>query len=229
MKKFIALIFLICCCVSLAFTQTKKSPVKKIAPPPVRPPIATGLSDAEWRSLIDALQAEDWKNSAQIAARYLEKLKTDNEEKQLAQLRYFYLYSLAGKILVASTAEIPVEKSSLWKDLDKAVGSFVGKEIVAPPRRFLPQCKAVLNYVCAVRENDKTLRVTATNREGTMIHSFDYVLFDEKISWGEFIDKEIFLGGKLKRAEFNQDLSKLWVMRLVFQNGFVKIVGSENK
>jgi len=229
MKKFTTIAFLLCCFVSLAFAQTKKTPVKKTAPKPVQPPVVSELSDTEWKNVTDALQAEDWKNSALIAAQYLEKLKTDNEKKQLAQLRYFYLYSLAGKILAASAAQIPVEKSSLWKELDEAVGSFVGKEIVAPPRRFMPECKAVLNYVCAVRENEKTLRVTATNKEGTMIHSFDYVLFDEKISWGEFVDREIFLGGKLKRAEFNQDLSKLWVMRLVFANGFVNIIAPEIK
>lgn len=230
MKKIFVFLFLICAGVSLVFAQAKKSPVKKIEPPlSVKPPIVSELSDAEWKNLINDLQSENWQNSALIAAKHLETLKIDNEKKQLAQLRYFYLYGLAGKILHASAAGISLEKSALWNELDKAVGDFVGKEIIAPPRRFLPQCKAVLNYVCAVRDNEKLLRVTATNREGTRIHSFDYVLFDEKISWGEFVDKEIFLGGKLKRAEFNQDLSKSWVMRLIFENGFVKIVESDDK
>jgi hypothetical protein len=83
----------------------------------------------------------------------------------------------------------------MWKELDTAVGNFVGKEFVLPARRFLPECKAVLNYICAVKNNNRLLRVTATNKEGAMIHSFDYVTFDEKISWGELIEKRLFSAG----------------------------------
>ncbi len=229
MKKLIALTIFLGCFAAASAAQTIKSPVKKVAPTPVQTAVVSELSDAEWKNLTDALRKEDWTNAAPLAAGHLKKLKTDNEKKQLAQLRYFYLYSLAGKILAASVARIPVDKSAMRKELDDAVSSFIGKEIVQPPRPFLPECKAVLNYICAVRDSDKTLRVTATNQEGTMIHSFDYVLFDEKISWGEFVNKEIFLGGKLKRAEFNDDLSKLWVMRLIYENGFVKIVPTADK
>lgn len=229
MQKFIVFTFLLCCGISLTFAQTKKTPVKKSAASPVQSPSVSEFSAAEWKNLTDALQAENWKTSALTAAGYLEKLKTDNERKQLAQLRYFYLYSLAGKILAASAAETVADENLLWNELDKAVGGFIGKEIVAPPRPFLPECRAVLNYVCAVRDNDKLLRVTATNQEGTLIHSFDYVLFDEKVSWGEYVGKEMFVGGKLKRAEFNHDSSKSWAMRLIFESGFVRIVGSNDK
>lgn len=231
--KFIILFIALVFSAASGLAQTKKtvvkkpepkSPtVKKTEPKPIAAPVISELTDAEWKSLTAELLAENWTNSAALAAQYLRKLKNDNEKKQLAQLRYFYLYSLAGKILAANTAA--VENESLWKDLNEAVGGFVGKEIVAPPRRFLPECREVLNYICPVKTNEKTLRVTATNQEGTMIHSFDYFSFDEKVATGEFADGEIFLGGKLKTAEFNQDSSKLWVMRLFFENGFVKVVG----
>ena len=45
----------------------------------------------------------------------------------------------------------------------------------------------------------------------------------------KFAGKEVFLGGKLKRAEFNQDLSKLWVMRLIFENGFARVIVPNDK
>jgi hypothetical protein len=36
------------------------------------------------------------------------------------------------------------------------------------------------------------------------------------------------LGGTLKRAEFNQDLAKPWVMRLFFEKGFVSFAAAAN-
>jgi hypothetical protein len=227
MKKFILIAILLCFSVSISTAQKSKTLAAQTKPAETQ--IITEIPEAEWKILTAALEAEDWKNSALLAARHLEKLRIDNEKKQLAQLRYFYLYSLAGKILAAYNSEIPVEKSSMWKELDTAVGNFVGKEFVLPARRFLPECKAVLNYICAVKNNNRLLRVTATNKEGAMIHSFDYVTFDEKISWGELIEKEAFLGGKLKKAEFNQDMSKPWVMRLIFDKGFIRVVVADNK
>lgn len=228
MRKFVLFIIVLCFSISICFAQKNKTPAKTIEPKKIIQPETIGeISDAEWKNLTDTLQAEDWNKSASLAAQYLQNLKTDNEKKQLARLRYFYLYALAGKILTASSSGIPVETDSMWKELDAAVGSFIGKEFVSPPRLFLPVCKTVLNYVCAVKDNDHLLRTTATNTEGTMIHSFEYVTFDEKISWGEFVEKETFLGGKLKRAEFNQDMSKLWVMRLFFEKGFVRVVINE--
>lgn len=229
MKKFILFTILFCISVSVGFAQKSKTPIKKTAPKTVQPQTITEISEADWKILTDALQTEDWNKSAALASQDLQKLKTDNEKKQLARLRYFYLYSLAGKILAASSAKVPVETDSMWKELDAAIGNFVGKELILPPRRFLSECKAVLNYICPVKSNERALRVTATNREGTAIHSFDYVVFEEKISLEKFAEQEIFLGGKLKRAEFNQDMSKPWVMRLIFEKGFVRVVIADDK
>ncbi len=232
MSKFFIFTILLCFSVATGDTQNRRAPVKtpiKTIETKLLPATVAEFSEAEWKILTDALQAEDWKTSVPLASQYLGKLKIENEKKQLAQLRYFYLYALAGKILAASSVKIPIETDSMWNELDAAVGSFVGTEFVLPPRRFMPECKAVLNYICAVKDNDRAVRVTATNKAGTMIHSFDYVTFDEKIFSGEFADKEIFLGGKLKRAEFNQDMSKLWVMRLIFEKGFARVVVAGDK
>jgi len=229
MSKLFIFTILLCFSVSAGDAQNRRAPVKTIETKQLQAATVAEFSEAEWKILTDALQAEDWKTAALLASQYLGKLKIENEKKQLAQLRYFYLYALAGEILAASSVKVPIETDSLWKELDAAVGSFVGKEFVLPPRRFMPECKSVLNYICAVKDNDRAVRVTATNKAGTMIHSFDYVTFDETIFSGEFADQEIFLGGKLKRAEFNQDMSKLWVMRLIFEKGFARVVAASKK
>lgn len=226
MKNFILVLFLFCSFFAVGFAQTSQPSVKPAKPKLAQTPIVEEISDAQWKNLIEALQAEDWKTAASLAAQYLEKLKADNDKKQLAQLRYFYLYALAGKILAAYDSKIPVEKTSIWREMESAVSSFSGKEFVLPPRRFLNECREVLNYICAVKNNERALRVTATNQEGTSIHSFEYVLFDEKIALDRLGGNESFLGGHLKSVEFNQDMAKPWVMRLIFDKGFVRVVAN---
>ena len=229
MRKFILFTLLICFSASVVVAQKNKTPVKKIESKTVQPLEITEISEADWKILIDALQTENWNESAALAARYLKNFKTDNDKKQLARLRYFYLYSLAGQILTAYTTKEQLETDLMWSELNAAIGDFTGKEFVLPPRRFLPECKEVVNYICPIKNNERALRVTATNRDGTAIHSFDYVSFEEKISTDKFGGGEIFLGGKLKRAEFNQDMSKPWVMRLIFEKGFVRVVVADDK
>lgn len=229
MKKFVIAAPLLCFSAALCLAQTPAASVEPTKPKLRQAQSVTAISDAEWELLINALQTEDWKNSSVYAARYLKKLTNDNERKQLARLRYFYLYALAGKILAAYHSEIPIEKNSLWLELETAAHSFTGKEVILPPRRLLVECKDVLNYICAVKNNERALRVTATNRQGTMIHSFEYVLFDEKIALDKLDGNENFLGGRLKNVEFNQDLSKPWVMRLIFDKGFVRVVVADDK
>lgn len=229
MKKIILFTILLCLFVPVCFAQKRRTPVNTAKPQPVQTQIVREISDAEWKILTAALQSENWGKSALLASQYLQKIKIDNEKKQLAQLRYFYLYALAGKILTFSSAKKTIEENVAWKELDEAVGKLIGKEFVLPPRRLLNDCKEVLNYICAVTGNDRALRVTATNKMGTAIHSFDYVGFDKKILSGEFAERETFLGGKLKTVEFNQDMSKPWVMRLIFEKGFVSLAVKNDK
>ena len=132
MKKFI-LLTIILLSATIGFAQNPQK-IVTIKPHPVLSPVATPLSEAEWKILTDALQSEDWTKSATIAAQYLSKLKSDNDKKQLAQLRYLRLYALAGKILAVSAAKIPADDNALWNDLDDAASEFNGREIVLPPR-----------------------------------------------------------------------------------------------
>ena len=224
MKKIVLLIILINACGLFAAAQKPSAPLIKTKPAAVATPVAAEIAETEWKILTDALQAEDWTKSASIAAEYSLKLKSDNDKKQLAQLRYLRLFALAGKILTVSGGNVPANTDALWKELDDAASASVGKEFLLPPRRYLNECRKVANYICRVADNDRALRVTATNKEGTGIHSFDYVIFDEASRLNNLPESELFLGGTLKRIEYNQDSSKPWVMRLIFEKGYFSAI-----
>ena len=188
---------------------------------------AATISEVEWKVLTDSLTAENWDKSAFYASGLLNRLKADNDRKQVAQLRYFYLFSLAGKILKAHDAGKKADEEDAWKELDKAADALIGKEFVLPPREYRANCEKTLNFICGVKDNEKAFRTTATNKDGTSIHSFDYVVFDKKIELKQFPDKQVFLGGTLKKVEFNDDMTKPWVMYLIFEKGFVRVVVNE--
>lgn len=206
-------------------TATKILKPTAVKPKPAQVQPTDEISTVDWKSLAVSLTAEDWDKSASLSSRFINRLKIENEKKQLAQLRYLYLYSLAGKILGLSAAKNTGGEKAVRDELRKAAATFAGKEFVLPARRFLGDCRKVFNYICAVRDNDRALRTTATGKNGTEIHSFDYVLFDEKVATGEFAENKTFLGGMLRKIEFNDDLTKPWVMRLIFDKGFVRVVG----
>lgn len=190
-------------------------------------PNVTVIPDREWNVMIDYLKTENWDRSAFYASGLLRRLNTDNDKKQIAQLRYFYLYSLAGKILKSHDAGKTEEKENAWLELDKAITDFTGKEFILPAREYRSDCDKNLNFICPVAGNEKAFRTAATNKTATAIHSFDYVLFDQKVDLSQFADKKIFLGGILKRVEFNEDLTEPWVMYLIFEKGFVRVVVEE--
>lgn len=215
------MLILLCAPTSICLSQTT---VEASKPVQIKPAGGLEISENEWKILIDSLQAEDWEKAAFFASLLLSRGKIDNEKKQLAQLRYFYLYSLAGKILESSDEQKTVKKEATMKELEKAAKTFAGKEFLLPPRRFLSDCEQRVNYICPVKDNENALRVTATNKDATMILSFDHILFDTKIERDELAAGEAFLGGTLKKVEFNDDISKPWVMRLIFEKGFAAVI-----
>lgn len=232
MKKAVLFLILFCAAANFCFGQTRKTPrrpVKRTPAPTVivenKTTAVTKISDAEWTTLADALAAEDWDKSAPLALRFLNRIKVDNEKKQLAQLRYLYLYALAGKTFKLAAGQNTVAETVVREELIRAAARFTGREFVLPARKFLYDCKGVVNYICAVKSGgNKLFRTTATGRDGTEIHSFDYVSFDEEIDLKGFAENKTFLGGVLRRVEFNDDLKKPWVMRLIFEKGFVRVV-----
>lgn len=190
-------------------------------------PNVTVIPDREWGVMIDYLKSENWERSAFYATGLMRRLRTDNDKKQIAQLRYFYLYSLAGQILKFHDAGKKPQEEAAWLELDKAVTDFTGKEFILPAREYRSICNNNTGFICRVEKNEKAFRTAAINKEATAIHSFDYVLFDQKVDLTQYADKQFFLGGTLKRVEFNEDLSQPWVMYLIFEKGFVRVVVEE--
>ena len=225
LKKSIFITILICLSALGILAQKSPTTAKKIPNRvPFQPKILTEISNTDWNNLAAALDSEDWNKSAVLAAQYLQNLKADNDKKQLAQLRYIYVYALAGKILAANSQSNALEAEKNWDELDRVMETFIGKEFVLPPRRFVEDCDKMLNVICQVKASSNAFRTTATNREGNAIHSFDYVVFDQAVNIREFNAKPTFLGGILRKSEYNEDKSKPWVMRLFFNKGFVRVI-----
>ncbi len=224
MKKLLCVSVLICLSTVFCFAQKIvkiEKPTQKTSPVNS---VSTEISDKEWQNLNDAMRTEKWNVGAFLASGLLERLGNENDKKQLAQLRYFYLYSLAGKVISYSEEKNPLEEKAARLELQNVADEFIGTEILMPPRQFIYNCSRVLNYICSVKDNENALRVTATNQAGTSIHSFETVLFDQKVDLKEFIGKETFLGGTLAKVEFNPENSNLWIMRLFFVKGFVRVI-----
>ena len=223
MRQSIFIALLIGISAAAIFAQPPRVP-GKVTPRNVPFKIITEISDADWQVLANALYKEEWKQSATLAARHLQTLKTENDKKQLAQLRYIYLFALAGQILNANAQGNALEYEKARTEMETAMTTFIGKEFLLPPRLFAADCDRKLNVVCQVKDAPNTFRTTATNSEGNAIHSFDYVQLDQPVNLTAFADKKVFAGGILRKAESNEDKTKPWVLRLFFDKGFLRVV-----
>lgn len=216
MKKLIFLTVFICLTVSFAFGQKRTSAAVKPTPKNIVQPAASAgeIPVADWLTMAEAMYRENWEKVSTLAAQNLQKLKTDNQKKQLAQLRYIYLYSLAGKVSEGKMA---------FAEFERIANTFIGQEFLLVSRQLLADCKTKVNYICAAKDNDRVLRVTATNRSGTAIHLFEYVVLSERFDLRANSEKLAFLGGNLKKVESNLYKPEMKIARLIFDKGYVKV------
>ncbi|HEX8251208.1 MAG TPA: hypothetical protein VF599_23750 [Pyrinomonadaceae bacterium] len=215
MKKLIFFIVLFSLTVSIAFGQTRRTTPDPASKKIVQPPVNAGeIPEADWLRMADAMYLENWEKASALAAQSLQKLKTDNAKKQLAQLRYIYLYTLAGKVS---------EGKMTFAEFERVANTFVGQEFLLVSRQLLADCNTKVNYICAAKNNDRVLRVTATNRTGTAIHLFEYVVLGERFDVRANSEKLAFLGGNLKKVESSLYKPDMKIMRLVFDKGYVKV------
>ncbi len=195
-----------------SFSQTPKTPIK---PLPNQLAKSSEISEKDWNEMIKNLEAEDWSKASLFISQSIAKLKIENNKKQLARLRYFYLYSLAGKVSQAKMT---------FAELEKISDNFSGQDFLMPPRSILADCNKALNYICAVKNYSKTLRFTASNKAFDAIHSFEYVQLLERFELEKHDRKFVVLGGKLKKVEFNPKKETSWIMRLYFEKGTVEMM-----
>ncbi len=224
MKKVVLSTIIFCLSAVVCLSQKSKTPAESNASEQTQIQSIAEISDTEWRILIDAVQAENWEKSQFLAGQYLTKYKVDNEKKQLARLRYIRLYALAGKVVESSLAGKKPEEDTARIELEKSASGFLEKEFFMPSRQISDDCEGRLNYVCRSQQPGNVLRVTATNRTGKAIHSFEYVRLKENFNVADYIGKLGVLGGVLKKIEFNPNKSNVWIMRLFFENGSVNVV-----
>lgn len=214
MKKLIFFTVLFSLAVSLTFGQKRATTVSPAPKKIVQPVRAGEIPEPDWLKMADAMYLENWDKSSALAAQNLQRLKTDNPKKQLAQLRYIYLYSLAGKVS---------EGKMTFAEFERVAKTFVGQEFMLVSRQLLADCSTKVNYICAAKNNERVLRVTATNRSATKIHLFEYVVLNERFDVRANSEKLAFLGGNLKKVESNLYKSDMKIMRLVFDKGYVKV------
>jgi hypothetical protein len=215
MKRLLLIVVCIFLSVLISFGQNQKVPVKttpnKTAQVPSKQPIIVNkIPEAEWNEIVKAMSAEDWDKTLMLVSASFKKLKTDNSDKQLSRLRYFYLYSLAGKI---------TQGKSTFAELEKSANSLIGQNFLMPSREIASDCVKKLNYICPVTDSEKSLRVTAINNAATSILSFEYIQMKEKLDVIANNGKQVFLEGTLKKIQLNPNNSTVWVMRLFFENG----------
>lgn len=217
MKKFIIISFFLLLTGVSSFSQTKKTPVKPTPKPTAIIPAAATVSEipeTEWSEIAKALEAEDWDKANLLSSTALKRLKIDNEKKQLASLRYFYLYSLAGKVQ---------QNKTTYSEFEKISQAFIGKDFLMPSRQILNDCKEKVNYICPVKNDFGALRVTVTNKTGSNILFFEYVQLDEGPDFATVDKKNAFVSGKLTKIESSLK-NNIRLIRLFFEEGKAEIL-----
>lgn len=214
-----------CALVALLFisadAQTAKKQTGQIARKTASPIISSAtvseISELEWTQIVKSLESENWTKAANLSQTALKKMKSDNEKKQLARLRYFYLYSLAGKVAL---------KTMLPSELENISQAFIGQEFLMPSREVLADCTEKVNYVCPVKSDENSLRITATNKTASVINAFEYVKTTEKFDFTANDAKKVFIGGKLKKLEVGDYKNNMKIAKFYFEEGTVEILKS---
>ena len=149
------------------------------------------MESQEWRDLINNLQTENWKEANTKSLSFLNKMpNAAPDDPTAALLRTMYIHSEAGLL---NSGDLTQDEAI------KAVKGFTGKMIILPAHRVA--LKWALNTIQMVNEKTDTLFVTETNRRGTDIFDFDYIILDNKWSVEDFKNRDgefYSIGGIIK-------------------------------
>ena len=149
------------------------------------------MESQEWRDLINNLQTENWQDANTKSLSLLNQMPAAApDDPTAALLRTMYIHSEAGLL---NSGKITQDEAI------KAVKGFTGKMIILPAHRVA--LKWALNTIQMVNEKTDTLFVTETNRKGTDIFAFDYIIPENKWSVEDFKtrDGEFYsVGGIIK-------------------------------
>jgi len=179
---------------------------------PQEPKPAVEVTDQQWQELLLAVSNENWDTAVDFSAKYLKQLKEGDE--RLPRLRYIYLYAAAGKVS---------EGGMSFDQLAESLKDFIGKEVNLPYRPITEHCRGALNFICSSEGTKDKLQVAATNRAGTTIHAFEYVLLKEPFDIGGHEGQQASLGGIIDSVIPNPNKSRFLVMRIYISKGFVML------
>ena len=170
------------------------------------------LSDEQWLELETLLVKEDWVKSADLAAKHLKEMK-NGEEREVGLLRYMFIFASAGKVTTGKMS---------YEGLEKAMKALVGKTVCLPPLALTTNCMPPANKICANKGESDELFSAATNRAGTNIHAFNIIQLEKKMDLTKREGSAVVVGGRIKAIAPNPIKSRLWVMRLYIENGFIE-------
>jgi hypothetical protein len=159
--------------------------------------------------LIKYLEKEQWDKSATLSLKLLNENTDSVDSDQASTLRYMYIKSVSGLL----------NQKVISKDdaLDK-VKSFENLRLILAGHPILKKCS--MNCIQLLDDEPNTLFTNATNLKGTEIHSFEYVILNEKIGpkdMEEIEGKYGRLQGLLKSIEVEGNF--LPRFRLTLTNG----------
>jgi hypothetical protein len=175
-----------------------------------------GLSEEQSVELENALNKENWVKSADLAAKFLKELKNE-EGREVEVLRYIFIFASAGKVTRG--------KMSL-EDLGKALNGFVGKTVRLPTRVLTITCRTGLNVICAKKGESDELFSAATNNAGTNMHAAEIIQLEKKIDLTGREGSPVVVGGRIKAIEPNPRESRIFIMWLYIENGFIEFPDS---
>jgi hypothetical protein len=215
MKRICFFIFIFLIVFSNVFGQKKKVVTKPKSNAKVVLPATVEIPENDWYLLNVSVSAEDWKKVEQITLEYLKKLPSENSKKQVAQLRYIYIFALQGQV---ANGDLDFEK------LDEILQTFIGKDFLMPSRQISKSCKNILNYICPSENKENSLWIAATNSKGTVIHSFEYFQLNETFDIEKNKNRIAFSSGTLQEFTLNPRKTNTWIARLYFNNSQIAII-----
>jgi hypothetical protein len=172
------------------------------------------LTEKQWDELVTALEKEDWVAAEKLSWDYLALVKTDDQAKTPARLRYMYLYSAAGKVAAGKMT---------YANLEKRIKDFAGKEIVFPYRRISNECHGSDSNTVCKGEDSKRLLITGTNRDFTTIHDFEYIRLKEAFDFEENDGKLAMIIGRIDSVSPNPNHSPMLILRIYVSDAYFKL------
>lgn len=178
------------------------------------------LTSRQWQDLITSLKNENWTSAFDLSTEYLKLLKDNDEAKSIANLRYMYLYSAAGKVF---------EGSMSYEELEKKVKDFVGKKIAFPYRRIAVKCRGEFNFICASDDAKNKAVTAAANKKGTSIFAFEYVQFSEDFDLDKHKGETAAIGGIVKSIVPNPNKSTIVILRIYVSDAYILLAAQKEK